>query len=119
MIIAVSSQGQDLDSPLDPRFGRAGYFILYDTEQDNFKVLENQSSLNAAQGAGVQTAQAVWRHKAGAVITGHCGPKAFDALKAGGIPVYLCRVDTVREAVQAYTEGALEQAGEPDRTGHW
>ena len=119
MIIAVSSQGQELKSPLDPRFGRAAHFILYDTENDSFAVLNNEPNLNAAQGAGIQAAQAVSRGKAGAVITGHCGPKAFSALQAGGIAVYLCKENTVEEAVQAYKKGRLEQAEEADRSGHW
>jgi predicted Fe-Mo cluster-binding NifX family protein len=32
MKFAVASQGNDLQSPLDPRFGRAKYFIVVDTE---------------------------------------------------------------------------------------
>ena len=119
MIIAVSSQGQELKAPLDPRFGRAAYFIFYDTENDSFEVLNNKPNLNASQGAGIQAAQAVSRGKAGAVITGHCGPKAFSALQAGGIAVYLCKENTVEEAIQAYKQGRLEQAEKADRSGHW
>ncbi len=119
MIIAVSSQGQDLNAPLDPRFGRAAHFILYDTASDKYEVLDNQTNLNASQGAGIQAAHAVSRGKAGAVITGHCGPKAFFALQAGGIAVYLCKEKTVEEAIRAYKEGSLEQADEADKAGHW
>ncbi|WP_291323447.1 NifB/NifX family molybdenum-iron cluster-binding protein [Desulfonatronospira sp.] len=119
MIIAVSSQGKSLKDPIDLRFGRAAHFILYDTASDEYRALDNDNNLNAAQGAGIQAAQAVSRGKAEAVITGHCGPKAFSALQAGGIAVYLCKENTVEEAIQAYKKGRLEQAEEADRSAHW
>ena len=58
MKIAVSAQGPDLNSPVDPRFGRAAYFIIYDTDSRGFDVLRNVENAGASQGAGIQAAQA-------------------------------------------------------------
>jgi predicted Fe-Mo cluster-binding NifX family protein len=46
--ITISSQGGKLDSAVDPRFGRAAQFILYDTETDSYEVISNAQSLDAA-----------------------------------------------------------------------
>lgn len=59
MKVAVTAQGPGLDSLVDPRFGRAQYFLLIDTETGNLTAHDNVQNLNAAQGAGIQAAQAV------------------------------------------------------------
>ena len=89
MKVAVTSQGRDPASAVDPRFGRARYFIVFDTQSGQFEPVDNEQNLNAVQGAGIQAAACVARHGVDAVLTGHCGPKAFQALSAGGIRVYL------------------------------
>ncbi|HXK62500.1 MAG TPA: NifB/NifX family molybdenum-iron cluster-binding protein, partial [Acidobacteriota bacterium] len=88
MKIVVTSLGSTLDSPMDPRFGRAAKFVLFDDESQSFEVIENTQYLNAAQGAGLQAAEIVSRAGADCVLTGHCGPKALKALTAAGIRVY-------------------------------
>lgn len=119
MKIIVSSQGVTLASGLDPRFGRAGHFLCWDSESGAVAVLDNHQSLDAAQGAGIQAAMTVAGHGADAVITGHCGPKAFRVLQEAGIKVYLTRAATVGEALQQYGDGKLEAAGSADVEGHW
>ena len=42
MKIAVTSKGKDLDSQIDPRFGRAAYIIIVDTLSLEFEVLDNK-----------------------------------------------------------------------------
>ena len=54
MKVIVTSQGQELNSPVDPRFGRAKYFLVVDTETGDFSAADNSQNLNAAQGAGIQ-----------------------------------------------------------------
>ena len=87
MKISISSQGWDLDSRVDPRFGRAAQFLIYDTEASSFEVVSNSQSLNAMQGAGIKAAEVMSNRGVQVLITGHCGPKAFNALKAAGIEV--------------------------------
>jgi predicted Fe-Mo cluster-binding NifX family protein len=119
MRIAVTSQGEMLDSPVDPRFGRASRFILVDTETGRFQAVDNAQNLNAAQGAGIQAAGTVSQLGAEVVITGHCGPKAFRTLRAAGIQVVAGAEGTVAQAVEAFKSGKLKPAESPDVEGHW
>jgi predicted Fe-Mo cluster-binding NifX family protein len=102
MKIAVSARGKTLESEMDPRFGRAAYFILIDPESMAFEVLENRQNLSLPQGAGIQAAQTVVDHGARAVITGNCGPKAFRVLQAAGVQVAVGLTGTVREGVERF-----------------
>jgi predicted Fe-Mo cluster-binding NifX family protein len=119
MKIAISSQGTDLNASLDPRFGRAAGFIVFDDENGNFEYISNEQNLQAMQGAGIQTAQNVAQTGAKAVISGHVGPKAFSALRSGGIDIYLCQAGTVQEALDSLKVGTLEKAQDADKPGHW
>ena len=119
MKIAVTSCGTLPESPVEARFGRAPFFIVVDTESGTARAHDNAQSLGAAQGAGVQAAEAVCRLGAEAVITGHCGPKAFRALRAAGIQVVLGAAGTVAEAVGRFEAGELVPADAADMESHW
>ncbi len=119
MKIAITSQGQDLDSQVDPRFGRAKFFIVTDTEQDGFTVADNGQNLNAAQGAGIQAGSNVVELGVEAVVTGHVGPKAFATLQAGNIQIFTGATGTVAEAIEQFKAGKLSQANGADVEGHW
>jgi predicted Fe-Mo cluster-binding NifX family protein len=119
MKIAITAAGTDLQAPLDPRFGRAAKFILFDTDTRQFEVFDNAQNLNAPQGAGVQSAETVSRLGAECLLTGHCGPKAFRALAAAGIPVFTGLEGSVADAIRLYESGKLETAASADVDGHW
>ena len=119
MKIAVTAQGPTLESEVDPRFGRSLCFVVVDTEQGTHEVVDNIQNLQAAQGAGIQAAQNVANLGVGAVLTGNCGPKAFQVLGTAGIVVHVNVTGTVAEAVQEFTTGTLQAAAEPNVEGHW
>jgi predicted Fe-Mo cluster-binding NifX family protein len=119
MNIAVTSQGADLESQVDPRFGRAKKFIIYNTETEEFAAIDNTQNLNAAQGAGIQAAQNIINTGSEALLTGHCGPKAFRTLAAGGVKVYSGVSGTVKEAVEKFMKGELKAADNADVEAHW
>lgn len=119
MKIAFSTSGNDIEAPLDERFGRAARFLIYDDEGDRVEWIENGQGAEAAQGAGIQAAQAIVRSGAQALVTGHCGPKAFRVLAAAGIHVYLANATTVSKALDAFRAGKLEMAATSDVEGHW
>jgi len=119
MRIAVTSTGVELDSEVDPRFGRAPYFLLVDSETLDFEVLDNKENVNALKGAGIQAAGMVSEKGADVLLTGYCGPNAFKVLKAARIGVANNAAGTVRDAVRAYVEGRLPLADEANAEGHW
>lgn len=119
MKIAVSAGGPDLKAQVDPRFGRAPFFLLVDPETLEFDAVPNQTNLQAPQGAGIEAAALVARQRPVAVLTGNCGPKAFDTLKAAGIQVIVGVAGSVREAVANYRAGKFKAAPGPNVAGHW
>ncbi len=119
MKVGITSQGTDLESQVDPRFGRAQYFLVYDTDTDNFEVADNSQNVGAMQGAGIQAARNVARLDVKVVLTGHCGPNAFQSLKAAGIQVITGVSGTIRETVEKFKVGQLKSADSADVQGHW
>lgn len=108
MTVIVSSLGPTLDDRVDDRFGRATYLLVVDEEGALVETIDNNANRNALQGAGIGTAEIVSSRDVSAVLTGHLGPKAFDALKTAGVEGYSASGLTVREAVKAYMQGTLE-----------
>jgi predicted Fe-Mo cluster-binding NifX family protein len=119
MKIAFSTSGSTLDSPLDTRFGRAPHFLIFDLDTETFQVVDNRQSLDSAQGAGIQSAETVARQGVKALVSGHCGPKAFRVLQAAGIRIFTSNAGTVRDALEQYRAGSLAEAGSADVEGHW
>lgn len=119
MKVAFTTSGSDLSAPLDSRFGRAPKFLVYDLDNASFEVIDNQQNLNAAQGAGIQSAETVARAGAKALVSGHCGPKAFRVLAAAGVKVYSSDAPTVAAALEKFKAGELKEAEGADVQGHW
>ena len=120
MKLAVTAGGRELDSPVDIRFGRAGGFLVVDTETGEVEYLDNAEASDAGQGAGIQAAKLMAAHGVQVVVTGHCGPNAFRALQAAKIRVYTGLTGgSIREAVEQFKAGALQEATGADVQGHW
>ena len=119
MKIAVTSSGENLNSEVDPRFGRARYLVIFDSDTGEFKSMDNRMNRNAVHGAGVQAGQALILLGASVLITGHCGPTAFRVLEAAGIKVVTGATGTVEGALMLYDKGDLKEVGAPDVKGHW
>jgi predicted Fe-Mo cluster-binding NifX family protein len=109
MKVAVSAQENHLDSPTDPRFGRARYFLIVDTDSLDYDVISNPN-VNAVGGAGIQSAQLVIKQGVVSVITGNCGPNAYRVLRAADIDVYEWAEGSVKEIIQAYKNGQLTRS---------
>jgi predicted Fe-Mo cluster-binding NifX family protein len=119
MKLAFTTAGSSLGAPLDPSFGRAQNFLVYDQQGWTFEVISNQQNLDAPQGAGIQSAQTVVRAGANILITGHCGPKAFRVLEAAGVQVFNTDAPTIAEALARWRAGALIVATAANIEGHW
>jgi predicted Fe-Mo cluster-binding NifX family protein len=116
--VAVSSQGKEPESQVDPRFGRAAYFLVVDTETRDIVVVDNTQSRNMAHGAGIQAAELVAQAGAKAVLTGVVGPKAWQALEAAGLEIFQDLKGTVADAVDAYAKGQLKSSNSPQGSPH-
>jgi predicted Fe-Mo cluster-binding NifX family protein len=119
MKIAVTSQGTNLDSQVDPRFGRAAYILIVDPETFEFEVLDNKENASALKGAGIQAASMVSDKNAEALLTGYCGPKAFMTLEAAKIRVANEIEGTVRDAVKSFNEGKLTFSDKANAEAQW
>ena len=118
MKICVTSVSGNLDAQVDPRFGRCPYFTIVNSETMEFNAISNDST-NAAHGAGIQAAQTVANIGVKVVITGNVGPNAFNVLSATGIKIVTGASGSVKEAVEKYKSGQLQETGNPTVSGHF
>jgi predicted Fe-Mo cluster-binding NifX family protein len=120
MKYAISVREESPDAKVDTRFGRAQMFAVYDTDTKQYNWHSNTQNLQAAQGAGIQTAQNVVNLGVQAVVSGHCGPKAYQVLSSAGVKVYTVSGEvSVKEAIEKIEAGQLKPAEGADVEGHW
>ena len=117
MRICISAANENLESWIDPRFGRCAYFIIVDSDTMNFEAFPNPN-ISAAHGAGISAAQAVANKDVKVVITGNIGPNAYQALSSTGIEIFTGVTGTVKEAVEKYKAGQLKEANQPNAPTH-
>jgi len=117
MKLAISSTGETLDSEVDLRFGRCGYFILYDDESKEYETLRNSAQV-AGGGAGVQAAEKIANSGVKVVLTSNVGPKAFQVLNSAGVMVATGVSGTVKEVVEKYIAGEISVSQEPSVDAH-
>ncbi len=113
MKIAVTSTGPTLDDMMEERFGRCAYFLIIDLDTLEFEALENPN-IALGGGAGIQSAQLMADKGVSTVLTGNCGPNAFQTFGAANIQVITGVSGQVRQAVEQYKSGALSGATTPN-----
>jgi predicted Fe-Mo cluster-binding NifX family protein len=118
MKIAVSASSPELSSPVDPRFGRCPYFLFVDPANMQFEAVENPNVASTG-GAGIQSAQLAVKKGANVLLTGSCGPNAFQTFQAAGVEVVVGVTGTVQEAVQQYKSGKLQPTAQPNVPPHF
>jgi len=118
MKIAVSATKPSLDADVDPRFGRCQYFVIVDLDTMEFESVEN-SSAQASGGAGISTGQMIVDKGVEAVLTGNCGPNAYQVLSAAGIKVVTGATSKVEDAIQDYKSGRLQSSSQPNVSDHF
>jgi predicted Fe-Mo cluster-binding NifX family protein len=118
MKVAVSSNGDNLDARLDPRFGRCPFFLVVNPEDMSFEAFNNESATQGG-GAGIQTAQFLASQGVEAVITGNCGPNAVQTLSAAGVDLFAGQEGTVKEVVERFKKGNLRPTSEATVDNHF
>jgi len=118
MRIGISATEASLDAEVDPRFGRCQHFIIVDPETLQFEAVENASAA-ASGGAGISAAQVMVGKGVEAVLTGNCGPNAYQVLSAAGIKVVTGVSGKIRDAIPDYASGKFQAAPQPNVTAHF
>jgi predicted Fe-Mo cluster-binding NifX family protein len=118
MKIAVSAIAPGLDAEVDPRFGRCQYFIIVDPQTMEFEALDNSNAM-AAGGAGISTAQMIASKGVEVVLTGNCGPNAYQTLSAAGIQVVTGVSGKIKDAIEAYKAGKLQPNAQASVGSHY
>ncbi len=118
MKVAISSNGDTLQSNVDQRFARCPYYIIYDTDSGSFEAVNNESSM-AGGGAGIQAAQRISDMGIGAVISGNIGPNAFRVLSAASIKIYSGATGIIKDIIEKFKKGEYKQTSSPDVDSHF
>jgi len=111
MNIAITATEPSLDAKVDPRFGRCPYFLILDTDTLNFEAVENPNIMLGG-GAGIQSAQLMAERGVKHVLTGNCGPNAYQTLSAAGISIIVGCSGIVADVIEQFKAGQLNAAGE-------
>ncbi|MDP8252859.1 MAG: NifB/NifX family molybdenum-iron cluster-binding protein [Candidatus Kaelpia aquatica] len=112
MKICITAQGENLESQVDPRFGRCAYFLIVDTDTLEFEVIEN-GNIAASGGAGIQSGQLIASKGVTVVITGNVGPNAFRTLEAADINIITGVSGSIKEVIERYKAGELKSTQGP------
>jgi len=118
MKIAVTSTGPTLDDMMEARFGRCPYFLIVDLDTMEFEAFENPN-IALGGGAGIQSAQLMAEKGVSTVLTGNCGPNAFQTFGAANIQVITGVSGRVRQAVEQYKSGVLSNTTTPNVQSHF
>ena len=108
MKIGVSSTGNNWESQLDLRFGRAAVFMIVETKTMEYEAVKNEGAASSG-GAGVSAAQLIVNQDVQAVITGNVGPNAMNVLKAANIEIFKGSAVSVKENVEQFKKGLLDK----------
>ncbi|MBN2138737.1 MAG: 4Fe-4S binding protein [Sedimentisphaerales bacterium] len=118
MKIAVTSMGPSLDDNVEVRFGRCAYFLIIDTDTMQYEAVENPN-IALGGGAGIQSARFMSEKGVTTVLTGNCGPNAFNVFGQAGIQVIVGVSGGVRNAVEQFKTNALSAASGPNVASHF
>jgi len=118
MKICITSQGNTLESQVDPRFGRCAYFIIVDPDTIDFEAIDNVSA-GSAGGAGIQSGQLISEKDVKVVLTGNVGPNAFQTLNAAKIEIITGVNGTIKDVITKYKNGELKSISEPTVGSHF
>ena len=106
MKILITSQGNNKDSLMSPKFGRCSYFYIYDIDSNVEEIIKNDAA-NAGGGAGIQSANFVIDNNIDVLITGNLGPNASEVLNESEIKILTAPIKSVSEIIEDYKQKRL------------
>lgn len=111
MIIAIPVEKDSKESLVSEHFGRSNYFLIYNTEEQEYKFIEN-SAAKSSGGAGIKAAQIVVDENAQVLVSPQLGQNAADVINEAKIKIYKAQVGTIKENLQALEEEKLKLLSE-------
>jgi predicted Fe-Mo cluster-binding NifX family protein len=106
MKIAIPINDKSMDKGVCPSFGRAPYFLVYDTETKKGDFIDNGAA-SSQGGAGIKAAQLIVDNGADALITPRCGENAASVIKTGQVRIYRSIEGSIQENIYALQDGRL------------
>lgn len=106
MKIAIPVEDKSMESNVCQSFGRAPYFLIYDTQSEESIFLDNGAATSQG-GAGIKAAQAIVDSRAEALLTPRCGENAASVISAANIKIYKTIDGSIRDNIQAAADGKL------------
>jgi predicted Fe-Mo cluster-binding NifX family protein len=119
MKIVISSTGKDLESEVDPRFGRCKYFLIIEAENKRikeFKAIENIGK-NQSGAAGITAGQIVANQGVDSVITTNLGPKAFSIFDQFKIKIFQGQ-GKIKNVIEDFFKGKLRELSNSNAEQH-
>lgn len=107
MRISMPVDEQRIDTTICISFGRAPYFLIYDTKSESYTFIDNSEAASSQGGAGIKAAQVVADQKVDVLLTPRCGENAAEVLKGANIQMYKTTSTDVKEMIEAYKNGEL------------
>jgi len=107
MKIAIPVEDNTVDSQVSGAFGRARYFMFYDTDSKETVFTLNEAADNQG-GAGIKAAQIIVDAGAGVLLAPRCGENASVVLQRAKVAIYQSVPGQALTNVQAYENGTLE-----------
>jgi predicted Fe-Mo cluster-binding NifX family protein len=109
MIIAVTAKEASLQSEVDPRFGRAAYFLIANSLTGEVYAHDNSEGVEAGNGAGTGAAQLLAEYKVNVLYTGSVGPKAAEVLDKAKIAYHENTTGTIEEVLDRLAQDITAQ----------
>ena len=111
MKVAIPVEEKVMEGKVASNFGRAPYFLIYDSESGVGNFYTNPA-LTSQGGAGVKAAQAVLDLKADVVLAPRCGLNAGLVLKEAGVKIYQTQGEDIEKNFEAFQAGNLQELSE-------
>ena len=106
MKIALPVDEKAIETSVCQSFGRAPYFLIFDTETIESTVIDN-SAATSPGGAGIKAAQIIVDKQVNILLTPRCGENAAEVIKAADIKIFKTMNTSVKDNIDAFIEGKL------------
>lgn len=87
-------------------FGRAPYYLIYDTENKSDELKKNPAA-ESSGGAGIQAAQFIVDSKVDVLITPRCGENSAEVLNEAEVKIFKSEGNDVATNLTAFQENKL------------